>query len=882
MIKGMSKKVISLVIVGSFMMGVSAQAADIKKDESVYVNLDNGGTTQSIIVSDWLHSKNGKINTIDKSDLIDIKNVKSDDEPDISGKNLKWNVDSSDVFYQGKTNKKLPLDISIKYYLDGKRMDAENIAGKSGDIKIEIELTNTSYQEKDINGTKRNIYTPFSTATVVTLPIDSFSNVKSDNGIMISEGNNNIITFAAFPGLKESLGLSDDELKSDDKLKDINFSNKITIEAKTDKFELSPIMITATSTLPNLDGIKEADTIDELKDSLSSLKDASDKLLDGTKQLNDGIQTAKSKLDKGLNALSNSEVINAMSLIKDPYKVYLSNKLLDDAFYAQGLDVSSAGELLNLLNDDNFNKAASLAGSAENLLKYKLLLSSSLSNSNKIMNDKNFNDMIKSITILESQYGNLNPETKTKVDTLLALGTTENLIKAQRLLKGALSVKSDFDELDKTVNASIAQCPGNTQAEKTAYFINTLNNSLKLTQNLLSDETVNKLTSLETDVPSYASSYLVLKAQLAAAYAQGQDTGFITKKKELEAYINAVYAPSNPVGASELINYIEAINASDISSAAIGADVQKIGVYKQELPAIINEMQQLKALSPILSALTADLSKDGEITKISTLLASMNEEGTQKLLNSLGDAVLAFSDEEINTLSALMTSSKETLALVDSNKQNIEAIKTMMNAIQGQPNLMNDFNNFSNNIVNCQGLINELQRNKGNFTKENMESVKNMSNTLLSMQKDLKEGDSILKVLRTAMEEGNVERARNLISSLPQLQDSVQQLSDGSNTLKDGMEKFSSEGINKLNDIGNEGIKKAQDLLKAKDELVNMSNDYMTFTAKDESMDGSVKFIMKTPQISYEEPEDDADSDTDSNESKGFFEKIADFFKNLF
>ena len=77
MIKGMSKKVISLVIVGSFMMGVSAQAADIKKDESVYVNLDNGGTTQSIIVSDWLHSKNGKIKTENYNVCHNIKNIQA-------------------------------------------------------------------------------------------------------------------------------------------------------------------------------------------------------------------------------------------------------------------------------------------------------------------------------------------------------------------------------------------------------------------------------------------------------------------------------------------------------------------------------------------------------------------------------------------------------------------------------------------------------------------------------------------------------------------------------------------------------------------------------------------------------------------------------------
>ena len=81
------------------------------------------------------------------------------------------------------------------------------------------------------------------------------------------------------------------------------------------------------------------------------------------------------------------------------------------------------------------------------------------------------------------------------------------------------------------------------------------------------------------------------------------------------------------------------------------------------------------------------------------------------------------------------------------------------------------------------------------------------------------------------------------------------------------MIKFQNDGINKLYDTGNKGISSAEDLLKAKDELVNMSNDYMTFTAKDDNMDGSVKFIMKTAEISYEEPEEEEDNTHSSKDN---------------
>ena len=70
------EKIIALAILASMLSITTVSAAEVTKDESVYVNLDSSGKLDKITVSDWLHStdSNGKFE--DESELDDIKNVK--------------------------------------------------------------------------------------------------------------------------------------------------------------------------------------------------------------------------------------------------------------------------------------------------------------------------------------------------------------------------------------------------------------------------------------------------------------------------------------------------------------------------------------------------------------------------------------------------------------------------------------------------------------------------------------------------------------------------------------------------------------------------------------------------------------------------------------
>lgn len=95
--------------------------------------------------------------------------------------------------------------MKFTYYLDGKEIKPDDLAGKSGKLKIKVDYTNNTKTTVDINGKKETMYTPFVLMTGMILPQDTFSNVKIDNGKVISDGSRNIVIGFGMPGLQESL-----------------------------------------------------------------------------------------------------------------------------------------------------------------------------------------------------------------------------------------------------------------------------------------------------------------------------------------------------------------------------------------------------------------------------------------------------------------------------------------------------------------------------------------------------------------------------------------------------------------------------------------------------------------------------------------------------
>ena len=302
-----SKTVISGLLVTSLVVsnGAYANAQKISKDESVYVNADESGATTKITVSNWLKNAgiNGTIN--DESDLKDIQNVKGDETFTQNGDDVQWSAGSNDIYYQGTTDKELPVGVEIKYELDGKEIAAKDLLGQSGKLKITVSYTNKSKSTQTINGEKQEMYTPFVMATGIILPDDKFSNVEVDDGKIINEGSNNIVF--GMPGMAESLDLDEDAA---DKLPE-----GFTVTADVTNFSIgNTITFASPSILSDLE-LDDIDDLDDLENKLEKLVDSSEDLVDGSKKLSnkmgeledkfDDYQDGEKSLNKGIKDLVN-------------------------------------------------------------------------------------------------------------------------------------------------------------------------------------------------------------------------------------------------------------------------------------------------------------------------------------------------------------------------------------------------------------------------------------------------------------------------------------------------------------------------------------------------------------------------------------------------
>ncbi len=132
------------------------------KAETVYVMADASGAANEIIVSEWLRNQRGASVLEDFSNLTDIENVEGYEEfTKNSDGSLTWQADGADIYYQGKTDAKLPVGVSLSYKLDGKEIAADELAGKSGRVTIRFDYTNNLTAETMVNGKEETIAVPF-------------------------------------------------------------------------------------------------------------------------------------------------------------------------------------------------------------------------------------------------------------------------------------------------------------------------------------------------------------------------------------------------------------------------------------------------------------------------------------------------------------------------------------------------------------------------------------------------------------------------------------------------------------------------------------------------------------------------------------------------
>ena len=281
-----------------------------QKEETVHVSADATGKPDEISVEATLENPTQSAQIRDVTNLLDVENKQGDERyaygdevTDSSGvRTIYWENLGEDVTYEGKSEKTLPVQVNISYYLDGNSISPEALAGKSGQVRICFEYKNQETREVVIDGTRISTHVPFAAISMVSFPKEHFKNISVENGKIMTIGEQQMIVGYAFPGLKSSLKLKDLEAT-----KEIDVPDHVEITADVTDFSLDYTATIITNGLLAEADLKQLDDAKDLADGMEELMDASGKLTDGMQELSDGSKTFAGYLDTytdGVTALN--------------------------------------------------------------------------------------------------------------------------------------------------------------------------------------------------------------------------------------------------------------------------------------------------------------------------------------------------------------------------------------------------------------------------------------------------------------------------------------------------------------------------------------------------------------------------------------------------
>lgn len=819
----MKRKIAASVAVGmSVMMGVTPAFAasgtsdsDVYKEETVYVNAKASGKTDKVTVSNWLKNS-GSVsgNLEDESTLSDIKNVKGDEKYTADGDKLTWSTDSEDIYYQGTTDKKLPVSVKLKYYLDGKEMKPSELKGKSGHLKITVDYKNNEKKNVSVDGKDTEVYTPFVMMTGMILPNETFSNVTIDNGKIISDGNKNIVVGFGMPGLKDSLNLSSEETDK------VTIPESLSIEADVKDFTMSSTYTVALSDLlddVDMDSIVNVDdlqnALDDLEDAALQLVSGSDTLADGAGTLADGVNTYTEGVDT-LNA-GIQKYLGSNGELSGSVTEYVNgvNKVVKGVQdYTDGVNTLADGVSSYVDGEKQLAEGASqLTQLSTGLKKVQSAIAKMEASTDGKGKDR------EDIKVASSE---LAAGTQALEDSLGTKQVQALMAQVGSMVQTGNELIAQTEQLESGMQKGVKEPVTNivkelTVLQKELDGLNTQLTNLKTTCE-------SKVTELNTAIDDYNNKVAAAKnvantssekisQSIQALETQKSKASSDVEKQQLQQSIDAL---KNAKTAADGLKNVNTVEKASISIDNIDtSDITK---------GIITLTGNLQTASKTMEGLGSQL---GEMqTKLDTITAAKDKIPADQL-NSLTSNITKL-NAGMQGLDAGISELAAGISTLDS-----ETSAQFPTAIQGITALNKGFAQLSG--------YNDSLVSGANKLKSNSPTLVAGVNTLQSGTNQLASG---LNTLGSQMSSGSATLAANSGA----LRSGASELQSGAKELAEGMAKFDKEGTSKLKSTVEDEL---GDVLDRIDVLTSENCKYSTFSGKDKAMDGNVKFVIETDAI---------------------------------
>ena len=777
-------------IADKLMDSVSLKDNDADKDESVYLISDANGNVNKTIVVDHLKNKDKKDTLEDASNLSDIENVKGKEKFTQSGDKLTWQAGGKDIYYQGTATEEPPVTQKVTYYLDGKEISPEDLAGKSGKVKIRFDYTNTTSYTETVNGEKQTVSVPFAAITGLVLG-DGFENIEVTNGKAEVSDSSSVVLGYALPGLKDSLGIKDKDLDGD-----VNIPEYMEMTADVENFSMPAAMtfVVNASDYVSTDGIDTSDLddmINDLKDASTQLQDGSKTLAEGTDTLSDGLSTLQSKL---------GTFASGVGTLKSGLKTYTDGvSTLSGGLNTLG---NSTGALVSGADKLNSGAGQLASGSAtlkDGLKSYTDGASELQAGINKLYNtlDAGLTDKQKAKiqkTAVESVQDSFKGETGVTVQKTIYAG-----LRYQTDDNG--NVIGDGDLYTSLYNGTVGQ-----------KFEENLDSAYALVvKTVLSTAAGDESGTVQSDVLAQTIKERYKKASDAyeAAITVSVQSG------TLDETTKAVLSNTQYQEAFITYNAIQNMSASQLAEA----------IYAKT-----------NATDTLISMTETQLKETLESDKNSSDIKSGVETALNTLATKLSGACEQVSEQVAS--SAAITGAQGTMDTVKAGLGNEKDEKTL---IGGAEKLTSSNNKLNAGATALNAGASQLSAGT--------QSLMNSVPTLTSGIKQLVDGSNTLVANNAKLNSGASQLAdgtNQIVSGVDQLTTGSKTLSEGAHTLADGMVQFNEEGINKILDAYNGDLKPFTDKLQA---VIDAGEEYQTYSAIADGQTGSVKFIYKLASI---------------------------------
>ena len=788
----------------------TSSSATPAKDETVYVKVDDAGNQKDVTVSDQLKNISSLGTIDDVSDLKDIKNVKGDETFSENNGKLVWQGDKKDICYQGTTTKKIPVGMKVTYELDGKKVSADDLEGKSGHLKIHYEYQNTSADSGK--------YTPFLMATGLLMDGEKFSNVTVDNGKVISDGDRDIVIGMGLPQLKEQL------TSVSSKVDDLDIPDSFTVEADVTDYEKVEAVTVATNEVFNEVGTDKFDSLDELKDSMTELQDASNKLVSGSGELKDGLDTLLSSsgtLVSGIDQLASG----GNTLASGTGSLVSGANTLNAGLQTASSKVS--GTLLPGVKalDLGVSQMQSKLAAKDALPK----LTTGVATLDAALNTGNAAEdqpsLVAAAASVDAGVQKAAPGANVLSQKVAGSGTIAKSL--NKAIKGTAKETENIKIKAKAAKEAVEAASGKTKQEVT---INS--------DNVDVSDVVGTATGVATGTATGAATGTAEVSydggtQNAAAIATLQTA--LTEVEGNSAATEAIQNAINSLQGEQKVSGDATMSDATINDATMSDAIienANVGTGKATVsttmevtdPKLQKALDSLTELMEMTDGVYNDFySETGllfNMAKVDNLLNSSTSVGNQKVPSA------------VETASAVNEGLKElkagTPALADGINQVAAGATELNEGVNGKDGLVSQVN--SGVLQLKSGTAQLLAGVDGtNGLASGLGQLAAGSSQLVSGASQLNSGAGTLST-----------GLNTLQSSTGALVSGVEQLDSGAAELNSGMIQFNEEGIEKLVSVFDGDV---DSLLDKANELLDASKEYKNFSGIADGMDGSVKFI---------------------------------------